>query len=94
MGGTAGAGGAAAAVIAQAIKASGVLVRVTPGDFGAVLARNEEPLAVHAPGGFLNKKHAYLMAYRGLTFHTTSKEELPLPPHVEVVESKKIWIPG
>lgn len=47
------AAGAAAAVIAQATKASGVIVRVEPSDFEAILTRQDNPLVVVARGGFL-----------------------------------------
>jgi hypothetical protein len=85
---------AAAAMIAQATKASGVIVRVDPDDFLAILQWNEAPLAVHARGGFWRKHHDYLTSYRGLAFFTKSKTELALPEHCQVVEAGKIWIPA
>jgi hypothetical protein len=85
---------AAAAMIAQATKASGVIVRVEPDDFLAILDWNDAPLAVHAPGGIFGKRHNYLTSYRGLAFYTQSKPELSLPAHCQVVEASKIWIPG
>ena len=42
---------AAAAAIAQAIKASGVLVRVSQADFESILNRSEKPLVITATGG-------------------------------------------
>jgi len=87
-------GGAAAAAIIQAIKASGVVVRVEPGDFGTILSMAEAPLVVTAPAGWRGRKFAYLTSYKGLAFYSTSKSPLPLPEHVEVVEAKKIWIPA
>jgi hypothetical protein len=42
------AGAAAAAAIAQAIKASGVLVRVEPREFSKILNRVKDPLVVTA----------------------------------------------
>lgn len=41
----------AAAVIAQANKASGVIIEVTPADFRAILTKSEQPLVVTALGG-------------------------------------------
>ena len=38
--------GAAAAAIAQAIKASGAIVRMDPNDFQQIVARADEPLVV------------------------------------------------
>ncbi len=85
---------AAAAAVAQAIKASGVLVRVEPAEFLKVMARQEEPLVVCAVGGFLSTSYQYLAAYKGLVFFTKSPEELPLPPRAETVIARSIWIPG
>lgn len=84
---------AAAAARARAMKASGGLVRVEPAEFERLLNRNLEALVVHAPGGFLRGGHRYLTSYKGLTFHTRSKELLTLPSTCEVVEAKRIWSP-
>ena len=85
---------AAAAAIAQATKASGVIVRIEPADFLVIVDQNDEPLVVHATGGFFSTKHQYLTSYRGLAFFTKSDAALPLPEHCQVVEAQKIWIPG
>ena len=94
----AGTGGAAAAgaaaAIAQAIKASGAIVRVKPDDFQRILDRQREALVIHAPGGFFGSSHQYLTSYKGLTFFTKTKGRLPLPGDSELIESDKIWIPG
>jgi len=90
-----GAGGAAAAAaIADAIKASGVLVRVKPEEFPNILARQEAPLVVTALGGFLTTNYQYLTSYKGLAFFTKSPHPLELPIDTEVVTAKKIYIPG
>jgi hypothetical protein len=92
---TAGAGAAAAAAaIAQATKASGVIVRVAPYDFAQIVEMNEEPLVVHAPGGFFSSKHSYLTSFRGLAFFTKSDAPLQFDAHCLLVEAQKIWIPG
>ena len=85
---------AAAAAIAQATKASGVIVRVSPDDFLNIVDKNDEPLVVHATGGFFSIKHQYLTSYRGLAFFAKSQSEIPLPEHCQLVEAQKIWIPG
>ncbi len=87
-------GAAAAAAIAQAIKASGVIVRVEPGDFLFLVEQNDPPLVVHAAGGFFSRSDKYLTSYRGLAFYAESETPLTLPGHCEVIESRKIWIPG
>ena len=87
-------GAAAAAAIAQATKASGVIVRVEPEDFQSILKRHGEPLVVQATGGFFTTQYLYLTSYRGLAFFTKSATPLVLPRQCEVVEARKIWIPG
>ena len=85
---------AAAAAIADAIKASGVLVRVKPEEFPNILARQEAPLVVAAIGGFLTTNYQYLTSYKGLAFFTKSSQPMELPLDTEVVTAKKIYIPG
>lgn len=85
---------AAAAAIAQATKASGVIVRVEPADFLRILGRQEAPLVVHAQGGFLSVNHQYLTSYKGLAFFTKAPDPLDLPARAELVQASKIWIPG
>lgn len=84
---------AAAVAIANASKASGVVVEVKPEVFDSILKRAEKPLVVHAQGGFFSPKHKYLVSYKGFAFFTKSVLALTLPPGVEVVEAGKIWIP-
>lgn len=83
---------AAAAAIAQAVNASGAIVRLEPSHFRTVLERQERPLVVHAKGGFFSKEK-YLTGYKGLAFFTQSREPLRLPADVELVEAGKIWVP-
>lgn len=89
----AGAGAAAAAAIANAIKASGVLVKVEPEEFRKLLERQRDGLVVVAESGVFGTKYEYLTSYKGLAFHTRSKEALPLGS-AEVVAAKSISIPG
>ena len=84
---------AAAAAIARAIRASGVIVRVTPQDFDAILKRAEKPLVIHAQGGVFSTKHQYFVSYKGFAFYTKTAAALVLPPDAEVVEAEKIWTP-
>ena len=89
-------GGAAGAenAIADAIKASGAIVRVEPGDFEAILERTEAPLVVIAQGGVFKTKYHYLTAYKGLIFYTRTPMPLALPPKTELINAHKIWIPS
>ena len=87
-------GGAAAAAIANAIKASGSIVRVEPNTFADILRRVDTPMLVYAQGGFLSGKHHYLTSYKGLTFYAKSAEQIDLPRGVEVIVAQKIWMPS
>ena len=90
----AGAAGAAAAAVVQAVKASGVLVRVEPPEFLSIIERQKEPLVVHATGGFFSTNYQYLSSYKGLAFYTKSPEPLSLPQDCEIINAGSIWIPG
>jgi hypothetical protein len=91
-GATAGAA-AAGAAIAQAIKASGVIVNVEPDEFLGILRRQQGLLVVHATGGFFSTSHKYLTGYKGLAFFTNSSAQLDLPSGTELVQAKSIWMP-
>ena len=85
---------AAAAAVAKAIKASGTIVRLHPEEFRKLLQQNPEGLVVHAPPSFFARRHQYLMGYKGLAFYASTPEVISLPVKCQVVEAKKIWIPG
>ena len=87
------AGAGVLAAIAQAIKASGVLVRVSPDDFQKVLRRGEHPLVIYAKGGLFTSNHQYLTSYKGFAFFTKSATEIIFPPGTETIVANKIWIP-
>lgn len=91
-GGAAAAAGAAA--IAQAIKASGAIVSVEPGDFEAILSTVDNPLVVVARGGFIKANYQYLVGHKGLVFFTKSATPLHLGGSTELIEAKRIWIPA
>ena len=88
-------GGTAAiqAAIAQAIKASGAIVRMEPDDFMTILSKADNPLVVMAEGGFLKSKYQYLVGYRGLVFFTRSSIPLQIDSSIEIIKVKTIWIP-
>ena len=85
---------AIAAAIANAIKASGVVVRVSPEDFATILRRVEKPLVIYNKGGFFSTKHQYLTSYKGFAFYTKSANQMDLPKSVEVIIAQSIWIPS
>ena len=87
-------GAAAAAAVAQAIKASGAVVRLEPEAFLRLVGRQEEPLVIRAAGGFLQARWQYLTSFKGFVFFTKSSHPLPLPGRAEVLEAQKIWVPS
>jgi hypothetical protein len=87
-------GAAAAAASIAAIGASGVIVRVEPENFVAVLKRQPGALVVHATGGVFSTDYRYLTSYKGLAFYTKVRAPLDLPPGTELVQAKTIWVPG
>ena len=93
MGASAGAAGAAHAAVVNAVKASGVVVKVEAAEFLAILRRMDVPLVVTGEGGVFRKHVQYLTSYRGLAFFTTSPSPLVLPGRVELVAAKSIKIP-
>jgi len=86
-------GAAAAAEAANAIKASGAVVRMDPGDFETILRKMDSPLVVCAEGGVFSRKYHYLTSYKGLIFYTRTLTPLLLPPKVELIAARKIWVP-
>jgi hypothetical protein len=85
---------AAAAAIANAIKASGVLVRVENRDFISIIQRTQKPLVVISRKSFFSPGYKYLSSYKGLAFYTKSSEPLNLPGDTELVTCKSISIPS
>lgn len=84
---------AAAAAIAQAIKASGAIVRVMPEDFRRIVDKVDQPLVVVSGGRFLWTTYHYLTSYKGLIFYTKSGEQLLLKGSTEYVHARSIYIP-
>jgi len=85
---------ASAAANARAIKASGAIVRVSPGNFLRVLQNQQEPLIVCAANGFFRiTSYQYLSSYKGLTFFTESEQPLNLPEGSEEIWAESIQIP-
>ena len=89
-------GGAAAyaAIIANAVKAAGAIVRVEPESFAGIVRKIDKPLIVYTRGGLFTTNHQYLTSYKGFVFYTKSREQIDLPKGVEIIVADKIWIPG
>lgn len=84
----------AAVAIANAIKASGVVVRVEPEDFVRILGKVEQPLVIYAEGGIFSKNYQYLTSYKGFAFFAKSAQPIQFATGIEIVRAGKIWIPG
>ena len=80
------------AAAAEALKASGTIVRVEPAVFVSLLGRGDAPLVVVAHGGMLRKRYKYLTSYKGLAFYTESPTQLALPK-AEIIVAKSISLP-
>jgi hypothetical protein len=85
---------AAGAAIANAIRAFGAIVTVETPEFEAILARAETPLVVCSQGGLFSTYYQYLMAYKGLFFYTKTPTPLLFGSNVEIVNAKRILLPG
>jgi hypothetical protein len=82
------------AAIAQAIKASGSIVKLEPAEFERIIARQEGLLVVTARGGWFSRNYQYLTSYKGLAFYCGSDTPLHLPGDVETITARTIWIPS
>ncbi len=85
---------AIAAAIANAIKASGAIVRVEPDDFLKIAAKVNNPLIVVAEGGWMRKHYQYLTSYKGLIFFTKSPQPISLGLNAEIIRAGTIWVPN
>lgn len=79
---------------AQASMAVGAIVHVEPSDFLAILERQPGSLVVRARSGVFSITHRYLTSYKGLVFFTKSPVAIDLPPATQIVQSKRLWVPG
>ena len=84
---------AAAAAMAQAIKASGAIIPVQPAEFLCPVQRGREVLVVQATGGTFSTNYQCLSSDKGLVFFTKSPRPFDLPGSCEVIHAGKIGIP-
>ena len=87
-----GAAAAAAAAAANAIKASGAIIRVEPHEFQNILRKMENPVVVSSLGG-LFKSFKYLTSYKGFIFYAQSRAPLNLEGDIEFISARNIWVP-
>jgi hypothetical protein len=86
-------GAAIAAAIANAVKASGVVVRVDEVQFQKILRKVDRPLVIYSEGGVFSTSYYYAVSYKGFAFHTKSASPIVLPSGTETVVTKKLWMP-
>lgn len=80
--------------LANAIKAQGSIVSVTPEGFMSILSKPEcTKLVVVVKPSFLSSKWKYATSYKGFTFFTKSKEELSVSGLAEIIMADKFWMP-
>jgi len=87
------AGAIAAQAIANAVKASGPIVRVDPKTFVHLAEQAKVEVVVIAQGGLFKAHWKHLCPYRGLFLFTKSDAPLRLPTNVELIHAKSIWVP-
>lgn len=85
--------GAHVAHVMNAIKATGIVVRLEPPEWLTILKRTDNPLVVVTHGGMFKPKYQYLTSYRGLAFYTKSTHAIVLPGRAEVITAKSMSIP-
>jgi hypothetical protein len=70
---------AIAAMIANAVKASGTVVRIEPEEFLKILKKVEAPLVIYAEGGMISTNYQYLVSYKGFAFYCKADDPIELP---------------
>jgi GGDEF domain-containing protein len=85
---------AIAAMIANAVKASGTVIRIEPDEFVKILKKVDAPLVIYAEGGMISTNYQYMVSYKGFAFYCKADDPIELPKKAEVVVADKIWIPG
>lgn len=78
----------------QVIKASGAIVQIDPREFERIVRQAGDPVVVHARTGVFSKKNQYLTSYKGLIFYCVTEEALHFGSSIEVLEAKRMWMPG
>ena len=84
---------AAAVAAANAVKASGAIVRIESKDFQSIVTKNEKPLVIVSELKFFGTYFRYLTGYKGFIFYTKSKTPLDFSSNVELMTARSIWIP-
>jgi len=85
---------AAAMAAANAIKASGAIVRLESKDFQSILTKSEKPLVIVSELKFFGTYYRYLTGYKGFVFFAKTKIPLDFGSNVELMTAKSIWIPN
>ena len=84
---------AAAIAAANAIKASGAIVRVESKDFQSIVTKSEKPLVIVSEFNFFGTYYRYLTGYKGFIFYTKTRTPFDFNSNVEMMTARSIWIP-
>lgn len=87
------AGAIAHAMIANAIKACGTIIRVDPKEFHRIIEKQNNPLIVRAKGGIFSTHYKYLTSYKGMAFYCKTEEKIRITQECEFINAEKIAIP-
>lgn len=77
----------------NALKMSGVFVKLDRSDFQNLLNRNENLAVVVYESNFFGTKFTYITSHKGLAFFCKTKEALSVPGRHEVFNAKSITLP-
>jgi hypothetical protein len=91
---TNGGAAAAAAAAANAIKASGAIVRIESKDFQSIVTKSEKPLVIFSQFNFFGTYYRYITGYKGFVFYTKTRIPLDFNSNVEMMTAKSIWVPN
>ena len=84
----------AAIAAANAIKASGAIVRIESKDFQSIVIKSEKPLVIVSEFTFFGTYYRYLTGYKGFIFYTKARTPLDFSSNVELMTARSIWIPN
>lgn len=77
----------------NALKMSGVFVKLTPSDFQNLINKHDDLAIVFSKTTFFGTTFSYVTAHKGLTFFCKTKDPLSLPGKHEVFSVNYLSLP-
>jgi hypothetical protein len=77
----------------NALKMSGVFVKLTPSDFQNLINKHDNLAIVFSKSSFFGTSFSYVTAHKGLTFFCKTKDQLSLPSKHEVFSVAHLSLP-